>query len=75
MARLSDDRFRIFVSHKHENHTLAVAFQQALEGLCPMIECFVSGANLSAGTDWNREIRHRLAESHMLVLLFTRPTA
>ena len=75
MPRLSDDRFKIFVSHKHENHTLAVAFQQALEGLSPTIECFVSGANLSAGSDWNREIRHRLAESHMLVLLFTRPTA
>ncbi len=75
MPRLSDDRFQIFVSHKHENHTLAVAFQQALEGLSPTIECFVSGANLSAGSDWNREIRHRLAESHMLVLLFTRPTA
>ena len=27
MARLPDDRFRIFVSHKHENHSLAVAFQ------------------------------------------------
>jgi hypothetical protein len=75
VARLPDDRFRIFVSHKHENHALAVAVQQALEGLSPKIECFVSGVNISAGADWNREIKSRLARSHMLVLLFTRPTA
>ena len=49
MPRLPDDRFRIFVSHKHENHALAVAFQQALEALSPKIECFVSGVNISAG--------------------------
>ena len=75
MTRLPDDRFRIFVSHKHENHALAVAVQQALEGLSPKIECFVSGVNISAGADWNREIKNRLARSHMLILLFTRPTA
>ena len=75
MPRLPDDRFRIFVSHKHENHALAVAVQQSLEALSPKIECFVSGANISAGADWNREIKNRLAQSHLLVLLFTRPTA
>ena len=75
MARIPDDRFRIFVSHKHENHSLAVAFQQAVEALCPKIECFVSGVDISAGADWNREIKTSLAQSHMLVLLFTRPTA
>lgn len=75
MARLPDDRFRIFVSHKHENHALAVALQTALESLSPKIECFVSGVNISAGADWNREIKNRLAQSHLLVLLFTRPTA
>jgi TIR domain len=75
VPRLPDDRFRIFVSHKHENHALAVAVQQALEGLSPKIECFVSGVNISAGADWNREIKNRLAQSHLLLLLFTRPTA
>ena len=75
MPRVPDDRFRIFVSHKHENHTLAVAFQQAVEALCPRIECFVSGVDIAAGADWNREIKNSLAQSHLLVLLFTRPTA
>ena len=75
MARLAEDRFRIFVSHKHEDHALAVAVQQALEGISPKIECFVSGVSIAAGADWNREIRSSLAQSHLLILLFTRPTA
>ena len=75
MARLADDRFRIFVSHKHEDNALAVAVQQALEGISPKIECFVSGVSIAAGADWNREIRSSLAQSHLLILLFTRPTA
>jgi hypothetical protein len=75
MSRLADDRFRIFVSHKHEDHQLALTVHQALEAVCSKIECFVSGVDISAGADWNREIRDQLIQSHMLVLLFTRPTA
>jgi len=75
VSRLPDDRFRVFVSHKHEDHALAVAVQQALEGLSSRIECFVSGVSIAAGTDWSRDIRTHLAQSHLLVLLFTRPTA
>ena len=75
MARLAEDRFRIFVSHKHEDHALAVVVQQALEGISPKIECFVSGVSIAAGADWNHEIRASLAHSHLLILLFTRPTA
>ena len=74
MARLPDDRFRIFVSHKHEDHALAATFKEAMEGLSDKFECFVSGVNISAGSDWNREIKSKLAQSHLLVLLFTRPT-
>ena len=29
--------------------------------------------DLSAGVDWNRQTKHNLAESHLLVLLFTTP--
>ncbi len=74
MARLPDDRFRIFVSHKHEDHALAATFKEVMEGLSDKFECFVSGVNISAGSDWNREIKTKLAQSHLLVLLFTRPT-
>ncbi len=75
MARVPDDRFRVFISHKVENHSLALAVKESLEGLTPKIECFVSGLNVSAGVDWHRWIKDSLAQSHLLVLLFTRPTA
>ncbi|HEY7044339.1 MAG TPA: toll/interleukin-1 receptor domain-containing protein [Nocardioidaceae bacterium] len=74
MGRPPDDRFRIFISHKHEDHALALATHQALESLTPTVECFVSGVDIVAGSDWNREIRTQLAQSHLLVLLFTQPT-
>ena len=77
MARLQDDQFRIFVSHKHEDHDLAMTVKDALEGLVPgddggpRISCFVSGDDILAATDWNRKIKSEMARSHMLVLLFT----
>jgi TIR domain len=74
VRRPLDDRFRIFISHKHEDHALAVATHEALESLSSAIECFVSGVDIAAGADWNREIRSHLARSHLLVLLFTQPT-
>jgi hypothetical protein len=39
-----------------------------------VIECFVSGIDISAGMDWRREIRGALARSHLLLLLFTAPS-
>jgi hypothetical protein len=74
MSRPPDDRFRIFISHKHEDHALAVAAHQALESVSSTIECFVSGIDITAGADWNREIRAKLAQSHLLLLLFTQPS-
>ncbi len=74
MGRPPEDRFRIFISHKHEDHALALATHEALESLSSSIECFVSGVDIAAGADWNREIRSKLAQSHLLLLLFTRPS-
>ena len=75
MARIADDMFRVFISHKHEDHALAVEVKTAVESLNPkLIECFVSGVDIPAGVDWRREIRSVLAESHALVLLFTEPS-
>ena len=72
---IPDDTFRVFISHKQEDHALAVEVKKAVEGLAPeLIDCFVSGVDISPGTDWRREIRSVLAESHLLVLLFTAPT-
>jgi predicted Zn-dependent protease len=57
----ADDVFTVFISHKLEDHALAVEVKKALEGLAPgLIDCFVSGTDITAGTDWRREIRSAL---------------
>lgn len=72
---INDDVFTVFISHKHDDHALAVEVKKAMEGLSPgSIECFVSGIDITAGMDWRREIRSVLARSHLLVLLFTSPS-
>jgi len=73
-VRESNDQFRIFISHKHEDHELAMAVRGALHRLSRRINSFVSGADITAGSDWNQQIRGHLVDSHLLVLLFTRPS-
>jgi len=73
----TDDVFTVFISHKQDDHALAVEVKKALEGLAPrpkQIDCFVSGIDITAGMDWRRAIRSRLAKSHLLMLLFTAPS-
>jgi TIR domain len=74
MTQDSGEKFRVFVSHKHDDHAFAVTVKKVLERLSGRIECFVSGSDLSAGTDWNIEIRSQLLKSHLLILLFTEPS-
>jgi TIR domain len=72
-----DDTFMVFISHKQDDHALAVEVKKALEGLAlrpKQIDCFVSGVDITAGTDWRRTICSRLAKSHLLLLLFTAPS-
>ena len=72
---IADDVFTVFISHKHDDHALAVEVKNAMEGLKPgLIDCFVSDIDITAGVDWRRQIRSVLARSHMLVLLFTAPS-
>jgi len=72
---IANDTFTVFISHKQEDHALAVVVKDAIEGLNPKrIKCFVSGVDITAGRDWRREIRSVLARSHILVLLFTAPS-
>src|ERR1700733_1526955 len=77
MAAKIEDVFTIFISHKQDDHSLAVEVKKALEGLAhrpKQIDCFVSGVDITAGTDWRRAICSRLAKSHLLLLLFTAPS-
>jgi hypothetical protein len=74
VGRVPDDRFRIFVSHKHSDAALARAVQDAIESLSPALECWVSGEDISSGSDWNRAITVALSRSHLLLLLFTAPS-
>jgi hypothetical protein len=74
MTQDSGNKFRVFVSHKHDDHALAETVKTTIEGLSGRIECFVSGSDLPAGCDWNAEIRSQLAKSHLLILLFTEPS-
>jgi len=72
---IADDVFTVFISHKHDDHALAVEVKRAMEGLSPgLIDCFVSGIDITAGMDWRHEIRSVLARSHLLLLLFTAPS-
>lgn len=66
--------FNIFISHKHDDHDAAAKLAAVLGEVDDQIKCFVSGSHLIAGTDWNAEIRSRLLESHLLLLLFSEPS-
>jgi len=74
MTQEPGDKFRVFVSHKQDDHALAQTVKDTLEGLSGRIDCFVSGSDLSAGSDWNAELRSQLAKSYLLILLFTEPS-
>jgi hypothetical protein len=72
---VDDDKFMVFISHKHDDHMLAERVKHWIESLNKkVITCFVSGHDITAGTDWRREVRGGLARSHMLLLLFTAPS-
>ena len=74
MPRLQQDKFNVFVSHKSDDKELADLVAEELRKLSPdLIQCWVSGQALTAGVDWDRQIKRQLAQSHLLILLFTTP--
>jgi hypothetical protein len=74
VPRLQQDKFHVFVSHKSDDKDLAILVADELRELAPdLIECWVSGQALTAGVDWERQIKKQLAQSHLLILLFTTP--
>jgi hypothetical protein len=71
---MTDEKFNVFISHKDVDRALAKAVNDAFLTISDRIDCFVSGLDISAGTDWRTEIRTALTKSHLLVLLFTAPS-
>lgn len=73
MSRVPDERFRIFVSHKHSDAALASLVKDEIESISPIFDCWVSGEDISSGSDWSRAIIKALEQSDLLLLLFTVP--
>ena len=71
---IPDDKFTVFISHKHNDHALAVEVKKAMEGLSPGLMNASCPASTHGGHGRRREIRSVLARSHLLVLLFTAPS-
>jgi len=58
---MSQDTFKVFISHKSDDAVLAEAVATELKNLVPdRIECWVSGQDLAAGADWEREIKQTI---------------
>ena len=69
------DTLNIFISHKDEYETAARTIKGILSRLGGnSVKCFIS-EEIPAGDDWYQWIGDRLAESNVLLLLFTEPSA
>ena len=69
------DTLNIFISHKHEYETAAKTIKGILSKLGGRsVKCFLS-EEITPGDDWYKWIGDRLAESNVLLLLFTEPSA
>jgi len=78
MTRLQQDKFQIFISHKHVDRSVAEVVQRELERLGRIdgedrVQCWVSGADIVAADNWRSEVRKALGNSHLLILIFTTP--
>lgn len=70
-----DLQYRIFVSHKHENKQIANTIKETLESLSAKVDVYVSSQDIEFGSNWNNDLRKRLAQADMLLFLYTEPTA
>ena len=62
----------VFISHVHEDETLASELKGFLEGLFLNASVFVSGRDLAGGELWSEELRSRLEKSTVIIALVTR---
>ena len=73
MEHGSDEKFHVFVSHKQDDHSLAVTLKRVLEHLSGTIECFVSRLRSTFRAPTGTQRLNRGCSSRCLVLLFTEP--
>lgn len=64
----------IFISHKHEDKTIATTVKRELELVSSRINCFVS-EQISSGAEWFDKIRESLEKADILLLIFTASTS
>jgi hypothetical protein len=69
-----DGRYRIFISHKHEDESAALAVRDAIGQFSGSLEFFISGESIVEGENWRARLRQELKDSDLLLLLFTHPT-
>lgn len=65
--------FRVFISHKKDDHATAMIVKSTLEKFSGDLEFFVSGDQIAGGEDWHERLRQELRDSDLLLLLFTEP--
>jgi hypothetical protein len=75
MNSYSADIVNIFISHKHEDEKVARIIKQKLSLFGANRLKFFLFEEIPPGTDWFKWIKDRLAESNLLILLFTHPTS
>ncbi|MCE3223073.1 MAG: hypothetical protein K0S58_1253, partial [Nitrospira sp.] len=65
----------IFISHKHDDAVAAMAVKDNIGRYSgDQIDIFLSSTDIPAGTEWLPFIREKLAQSNLLLLLFTDST-
>ena len=62
----------VFVSHVHEDETIASALKEYLERLFLNATVFVSGQDLAGGELWAEELRKKLQSSTAIIAIITR---
>ena len=69
---MSQSPIVVFISHVHEDETLASCLKEFLEGIFLNATVFVSGRDLGGGQVWVEELRRNLEKATSILALVTR---
>lgn len=68
------EHVRVFVSHKSDDFPLADGLRSLIVKSSSGVRVFLSEKGICAGEEWDRKIRRELAQSDLLILLYTDPS-